>query len=64
MAKKVEAKAVRVKSIAEKVALHTHTSIKSAMKSFNYYRTILKNQNICGELKLNEEEMDYIKYLE
>ena len=50
------------KSIAVKYARATHSSIKSSMKEFSYIKLILqKNKGIYKELKLNEEEIDYLR---
>ena len=51
------------KTIVKKLALLTHTSTKEIMKKFNYYKNILKNENIIKELKLDEEEILFIKSL-
>lgn len=48
------------KSIAEKIAKHTHTSIKNVIKNFNYYKNILKNEKILEKLKLEQDEIEYL----
>ncbi|MBI2148800.1 hypothetical protein HYU23_03905, partial [Candidatus Woesearchaeota archaeon] len=54
-------KNVKKKTISEKISSYTHTSIKDAVKNFNYYKNILKDRNIQKELKLDEEECEFIK---
>src|SRR3989338_5626459 len=53
-------KNAKKKTIAKKIAQQTHISIKEVIKNFNYYKNILKNKTIQEELKLEEEELDYI----
>ncbi len=54
-------KIVKKKTIALKYARHTHTSTKQVMKEFPIIKPILKNPNIQKQLKLSEEEIDFIK---
>ena len=49
------------KAIASKIASVTHTSIKAVIRNFNYYKNIIKNEEIITQLKLDQEEIDYIK---
>ena len=49
------------KAIAEKYAQYVHINKKRAMQEFPVIKQILiSNQNIQKELKLNEEEIDYL----
>lgn len=48
------------KSIAQKYAKYVHVGHKRAMNEFPIIKQILKNQNIRKELKLNQEEIDYL----
>jgi len=48
------------KTICQKYAKHVHISTKRAMKDFLVLRIILKNNIIRKELKLNEEEIEYL----
>lgn len=48
------------KSIAEKYAAYTHTSRKRAMKDFSIIKQIIKNEKIQKELKLKEEEIEFL----
>lgn len=48
------------KSISEKYARYCHISIKQAMKDFLLIKQILTNQNIRKELKLTEEETEFL----
>jgi len=57
----INMKNAKKKTIAEKIAGTTHTSIKDVMNHFAYYKTILKNEDLKKELKLDEEEIEYIK---
>jgi len=53
---------VKQKSIATKYAHHVHVGIKRAMQEFPMIKIIIKsNKNIQKELRLNEEEIDYIE---
>ncbi len=54
-------KNAKKKSIAEKIAKETHTSIKEVIKNFNAYKLMLNNKEILEYLKLNEEETEYLK---
>jgi len=49
------------KSIAEKYAKATHTNIKRAMKEFPIIKEILKNSEIQKQLKLEKEEIEFLK---
>ena len=48
------------KSIAQKYAHHVHVGEKRALKEFPIIKQILKNEKIRRELKLNEEEIEYL----
>ena len=55
-------KAMKKKAIAEKIAAHTHTSAKEAIKSMPYYRQILRKDRPLAEmLGLDAEEIDWVK---
>ncbi len=55
-------KTMQKKSICQKYSQYVHVSYKRAMSEFPVIRQILKsNQGIQKELKLSEEEMDYIR---
>tara|TARA_Y100000310_G_scaffold290477_1_gene317709 strand:- start:4224 stop:5405 length:1182 start_codon:yes stop_codon:yes gene_type:complete len=56
--RKVEKK----KSIAQKYAKYVHVGLKRAMNEFTTIQPFLKNPEIQRELKLTEEEVDYLKY--
>ncbi len=56
-------KNIKKKSIAEKIARETHTSTRDIIKNFKYYTQILKNNLITNQLKLDEEEIEYINNL-
>ncbi|MEM4181719.1 MAG: replication factor C large subunit [Candidatus Pacearchaeota archaeon] len=47
-------------TICEKYAKACHISIKQAMKDFLLIRLILKNDNIKKQLKLTEDEIEYL----
>jgi replication factor C large subunit len=50
------------KSISEKYAHHVHIGIKRAMHEFPIFKQIINsNEQIAKELKLNEEELAYLK---
>lgn len=49
------------KSIAIKLSKITHTSTKEVINNFNYYKNILKNEEIMKQLVLNEEEIEFVK---
>jgi len=54
-------KSFKKKSIAEKIAKHTHSSSKQILKDFDYYKLILKrNKNIQIELDLEKEEVAWL----
>lgn len=48
------------KSIAEKYAKYAHVSLKRAMREFPILKPIMKNPDIRKELKLSEEEINYL----
>ena len=48
------------KSIAEKYARHVHIGGKRAMSEFSVIKNILRNPEIQKELKLSEEEIEYL----
>ena len=55
-------KAMKKKAIAEKIAAHTHTSAKEAIKSMPYYRQILRKDRPLAEmLGLDAEEIAWVK---
>lgn len=54
---------MKKKSICIKYAKHTHISIKRAMRDFLLIKTILQNEKIRKELKLDEEEINYLNKL-
>lgn len=57
-------KTAKKKTIAEKYANKTHISIKKAMKEFSIIRTLINsNEKISEELKLDEDEIAYLKNL-
>jgi len=49
------------KSIAKKYAQYVHVGEKRAMNEFPLIKEILKNQTIRKELKLTEEEVEYLE---
>lgn len=50
------------KSISEKYARHAHIGIKRAMNEFPIFKQIINsNEKIAKELKLSEEELEYLK---
>ena len=52
----------RKKSIAIKIARATHTSIKRALKEFNYLKPVLKKDTeLARQLKLNQDEVDFLR---
>lgn len=59
----VNMKNAKKKTIAEKIASSTHTSKKEVMNNFSHYTNILKDKNIIKELKLDEEEKEYLTKL-
>src|SRR3989344_8628415 len=48
------------KSVAGKIADKTHTSVKQVLKNFEYYKGFIDNE-LSGELELNDEEVDWLK---
>ena len=55
-------KTAKKKTIAEKYAHHTHISIKKTMKEFSLIKQLIKsNPNISKELKLDEDELVYLR---
>ncbi len=48
------------KTIAKKYARLVHCSTKRALRDFNLLKPIIKNQNVQKQLKLSEEEIDFI----
>ncbi len=56
-------KNAKKKTIVGKIASSTHTSKKEVMNNFNHYTHLLNNELISKELKLDEEEIEYIKGL-
>src|SRR3989338_115544 len=48
------------KSLAGKIADKTHTSVKQVLKNFEYYKGFIDNE-LSGELELNDEEVDWLK---
>lgn len=53
-------KTAKKKSISEKYARHAHVSIKTAMRDFAILKHIFKNPETQKELKLSEEEIEYV----
>jgi len=53
-------RAAKKKTICEKYAKACHLSIRGAMKDFLIIRQILQNNKIRQELKLSEEETDFL----
>ena len=49
------------KSIAMKFAKYTHIGQKRAMNEFRLLKTILKNPQAQKELRLTEEEIEYLQ---
>jgi replication factor C large subunit len=54
-------RAAKKKTICEKYAKHCHTSIKEAMKDFLLLKQIITNDKIIKELKLTDEEVEYLQ---
>ena len=55
-------KYAKKKSISGKLAEHTHTSTKKALRdSFPYLKNILLQKQTMEELKLDEEEVSWLK---
>ena len=48
------------KSIAEKYAKYVHVGTKRAMNEFPMIREFLKNSEIQKELRLTEDEVEYL----
>jgi replication factor C large subunit len=48
------------RAIAEKIARFTHVSIKRALKEFPVMAQFLKSQGIQQQLKLNEDEIEFL----
>jgi len=53
-------KTAKKKSIAEKYAKYAHVGIKRAMKEFPFVKILLQNSAAQKEIKLNEEEIEYL----
>ncbi|NCO11384.1 hypothetical protein CO038_01715 [Candidatus Pacearchaeota archaeon CG_4_9_14_0_2_um_filter_39_13] len=54
-------KTVKKKTIAQKYAKLVHCSVKRAMKDFNLVKNFIKTSpKIQGQLKLNQEEIDFL----
>ncbi len=55
----------RRKSIAEKIAEHTHTSTAKIIQNMHFYKPMIKNgsngRKIAEELHLDEEELEWLK---
>jgi len=49
------------KTIAEKYSKFCHVGKKRALREFSIIKNFLKNQNIMKELRLNEEEIEYVQ---
>ncbi|MDP2628712.1 MAG: replication factor C large subunit [Nanoarchaeota archaeon] len=49
------------KSIAQKYAQYVHVGEKRALREFPMIKTILKNPEVHKELKLTEDEIEYLK---
>jgi replication factor C large subunit len=49
------------KTIAAKYATYVHVSKKRALREFDMLRPILKNPGVIKELKLNQEEIEYLE---
>jgi replication factor C large subunit len=54
-------KTAKKKSIAKKYAQSVHCSIKRAMRDFGMLQVIMRKSSIQKQLKLSDEEVDYIK---
>ncbi len=59
-------KSLKKKSVAYKIALHTHTSKQQSIKNIDYFRIIFKknkemSKNISKQLDLDKEEIDWLK---
>lgn len=53
-------RAAKKKTISQKYARHTHISTKQAMKDFMMIKIILKKPEIRQELKLTQDEIEYL----
>ncbi len=56
----INQKLKKKKNISEKYAKYCHISIKKAMKDFPLIRQILKNEQVQQELRLDEEEVEFL----
>jgi replication factor C large subunit len=54
-------KIAKKKTIASKLAKYTHCSSKQAMRDFKLLQPILQNPNVQSQLRLSEEEIDFLK---
>ena len=59
-------KSLKKKSIAEKIARHTHASSKSVLKNIDYFKLIFQNDkamadSIAEEIDLDKEEITWLK---
>jgi replication factor C large subunit len=54
-------RAAKKRTICEKYARHCHLSIKGAMKDFLTIRQILQNPKIREEIKLEQEEIEFLE---
>ncbi|MEK6906762.1 MAG: replication factor C large subunit [Nanoarchaeota archaeon] len=54
-------KTAKKKSIAQKYAKYVHVGEKRALHEFPLIKNILRNENIRKELKLSDEETEYLK---
>lgn len=54
-------KTAKKKTIAQKYAKAVHCSVKRAMRDFDILRPILQNQTIQQQLKLEDDEIDFLK---
>jgi len=53
---------IKKKSIAQKYAKYVHIGEKRAMQEFPIFKQIINsNYSIAKELKLNQEEIDYLR---
>lgn len=55
-------KIAKKKSISEKYAKHAHMNKKRALNEFPVIKNILKNPEIQREIKLTEEEIEYLNH--
>ncbi len=49
------------KTIAEKLAKYTHSSVREVVRNFSWYKQIIVNNNCMNELRLDSEEMLYLE---